>query len=102
MKRKERTLEEVEAFADQLEGPLGTALRGAGEIIEQRMRERGQQWPDLSDRDVVDLFVTAMMQAAPEAYSSTSRDVVENAVADMADSTYMELAANADGGAAKN
>lgn len=102
MKRKERTLEEVEAFADQLEGPLGTALRGAGKIIERRMRERGQQWPDLSDRDVVDLFVTALMHAAPGAYSSTSRDVVERAVADMADSIYMELAANADGSASQN
>jgi hypothetical protein len=42
------------------------------------------------------------MQAAPDAYSSTSRDVVEKAVSDMADSIYMELAANADGGAARN
>jgi len=102
LQRKKRTLDDVEAFADRLEGPLGTALRAVGAIIERRLRERGQEWSDLSDVEVVDLFVTALMQTAPEAYPSIERKVVEDLVSSMADNIYLELAANAEGSASKN
>lgn len=101
MKRKERTLEEVEAFADRLAGPLGKALRAVGAISERRLRERGQEWSDLSDVEVVDLFVTALMQTVPEAYPSIERKIVEDLVSAMADNIYLELAANAEGSASK-
>lgn len=102
MKREPPTVEDLEAFSDQLEGPLGVALRAAGVIIERRMRERGQAWADLDDSQVVDLFLTAFLEAAPSAYSHSERAVVEAAVEAMARSIYMELAATADGSRALN
>ncbi|MNS13803.1 hypothetical protein D3C72_454040 [compost metagenome] len=102
MKREPPTVEDLEAFSEQLNGPLGVALRAAGVIIERRMRERGQAWADLNDSQVVDLFVAAFMEAAPTAYSSSERSVVEAAVEAMARSIYMELAATADGSRALN
>ncbi len=102
MKRDERTLEDLEVFSEKLNGPLGVALRAVGVIIERRMRERGQAWADLDDSQVVDLFLTAFMEAAPNAYSHSERAVVEAAVEAMARSIYMELAATADGSRALN
>lgn len=102
MKRDERTLEDLEAFAEELKGPLGTALRTTGVILEQRMRERELTWADLDDKQVVELFLSAFMEAAPTAYSSSERAVVEAAVETMARSIYMELAATADGSRALN
>jgi len=102
MKREPPTVEDLEAFSDQLEGPLGVALREAGAIIERRMRERDQAWADLDDSQIVDLFLTAFMEAAPNAYSHSERAVVEAAVEAMARSIYMELAATADGSRALN
>lgn len=97
MQREPATLDDLEAFAEQLRGPMGTALRAAGVIIERRMRERGVEWGDLDDRQVVDLFTSAFMEAAPHAYSHIDRSVVEKAVAAMARSITMELAATSDG-----
>lgn len=102
MKREPPTVEDLEAFTKQLTGPLGVALRAAGVIIERRMRERGQAWTDLDDSQVVDLFLAAFMEAAPNAYSHSERAVVEAAVEAMARSIYMELAATADGSKALN
>lgn len=102
MKREPPTVDDLEAFSEQLKGPLGVALRAAGVIIERRMRERGQAWADLDDSQVVDLFLTAFMEAAPRAYSHSERAVVEAAVEAMARSIYMELAATADGSRALN
>lgn len=100
--REPPTVEDLEAFAEQLNGPLGAALRAAGVIIERRMRERGQAWADLDDRQLVDLFLAAFMEAAPTAYSPSERAVVEAAVEAMARSIYMELAATADGSKSLN
>ncbi len=95
MKREPPTVEELEAFSDQLEGPLGVALREAGAIIERRMRERGQTWADLDDSQVVDLFLTAFMEAAPRAYPHQNPADLERAVAAMAQGIRMEIAATA-------
>ena len=95
MKREPPTVEDLEAFSDQLEGPLGVALRETGAIIQKRMRERGQAWADLDDRQVVEVFLTAFMEAAPRAYPHKNPADVERAVAAMVQGVWMEIAATA-------
>lgn len=46
------TDDELEAFHQRLQGPLGEALRQTGIIIERRLRERGASWDDLTDEQV--------------------------------------------------
>lgn len=94
MKREEPTVEDLEAFAEQLNGPIGAALRSAGAIIERRMRERGLAWADLDDHQVADLFMSAFMEAAPEAYPHADRTALEKAIAGMAVDIAMQLSAN--------
>lgn len=97
MKRPTSTVEDLESFTEQLNGPLGVALRSAGVVIERRMHERGVTWDDLSDQQVADLFISAFMETAPRAYSHIERGIVENAVAGIAKSIRMELSATVDG-----
>lgn len=96
MKRDERTLEDLEALVEELKGPLGTALRSTGVVLEQRMRERGLTWAELDDNQVVELFLSAFMEAAPRAYPHKNSADLEQAVAAMAKSIRMEMAATAD------
>lgn len=102
MKREPPTVEDLEAFSEQLNGPLGAALRAAGEIIEQRMRERGQAWADLDDSQVVELFLSAFMEAAPRAYPHNNPADLEQALTLMAEGIRMEMAATADGSQSLN
>lgn len=102
MKREPPTVEDLEAFSEQLNGPLGAALRAAGEIIEQRMRERGQAWADLDDSQVVELFLSAFMEAAPRAYPHNNPAALEHALTAMAEGIRMEMAATADGSQSLN
>jgi hypothetical protein len=67
------TEDELEAFHQRLQGPLGEALRKTGVILERRMRDRGTSWDDLTDHQVADAFVSAFMEAAPEAYPDVDR-----------------------------
>lgn len=96
MKRDERTLEDLEAFAEELTGPLGTALRLTGVILELRMRERDLTWADLDDHQVVELFLSAFMEAAPGAYPHKNSADLHQAIAAMAESIRMEMAATTD------
>lgn len=96
MKRDERTLEDLEAFAEELKGPLGTALRTTGIILERRIRERELTWAALDDNQVVELFLSAFMEAAPRAYPHKNPADLEQAVAAMAEGIRMEMAATAD------
>ena len=102
MKRDERTLEDLEAFAEELKGPLGTALRTTGIILERRMRERELTWADLDDNQVVELFLSAFMEAAPRAYPHKNPAELERAVAAMAEGIRMEMAATADSSQSMN
>lgn len=96
MKRDERTVEDWEAFDEELKGPLGTALRTTGVILEQRMRERELTWAELDDNQVVELFLSAFMEAAPRAYFHKDPADLEQAIAVMAEGLRMEMAATAD------
>lgn len=102
MKRDERTLEELEAFAEELKGPLGGALRSTGVILERRLRERDLSWADLDDNQVVEMFLSAFMEAAPGAYPHKNSADLEQAIAAMAESIRMEMAATADGSQSLN
>lgn len=102
MKREPPTVEDLEAFTKQLTGPLGVALRAAGVIIERRMRERGQAWTDLDDNQVVELFLSAFMEAAPRAYPHKNPVDLEQALMAMAESIRMEMAATADSSQSMN
>ena len=102
MKREPPTVEDLEAFSEQLNGPLGVALRAAGVIIERRMRERRQAWTDLDDSQVVELFLSAFMEAAPRAYPHNNPADLERAVAAMAQVIRMEIAATADSSQSMN
>lgn len=99
---KAPTVEDLEEFHEQLQGPMGTALRATGVILEQRMRERGLSWADLDDHQVVELFLSAFSEAAPDAYPLKNSADLEQAVAAMAESIRMEMAATADGSSTLN
>lgn len=96
------TLEDLEAFAARLRGPLGAALRAAGVILDRKMRERQLTWADLTDSKVADLFMVAFREAAPSAYPHLDRSLVDEAVGFIAKDIAMQLAATADGGDAVN
>ena len=102
MRRIERSLVEVEAFAALLTGPLGETLRAASVIVERRMRQRKQAWIDLEDREVVDLFIAAFMQTVLDSSHHVGREVVEATLAAMASSVYMEMESNAGGSSSIN
>ena len=96
------TEEELEAFYQRLQGPLGEALRQTGVILERRMRDRGLSWDDLTDDQVADAFVSAFTEAALEAYPNANRSMINDALAVMAGTLKMELTADAPGGRAVN
>lgn len=98
MPRKTRTVESIEEFYEQLQGPMGTALRATGVILERKMRLANVTWADLSDQEVADLFMAAFAEAAPQAYGHVDRAKIDEAVAIMASTVAMEMAATADGG----
>lgn len=102
MKTHAAPAEDLEEFAEQLEGPLGTALRSTGVALERRMREEGLAWSDLDDDQVADLFLTAFVEAAPDAYPHLEREIVEEAVQAIAANVRMGLAANAGGSTTPN
>jgi hypothetical protein len=102
VRRIERSLVEVEAFAALLTGPLGETLRAASVIVERRMRQRKQAWIDLEDREVVDLFIAAFMQTVLDSSHPAGREVVEATLAAMASSVYMEMESNAGGNSSIN
>jgi len=80
-----------------LQGPTGTALRATGVILERKMRVAKVTWADLSDQEVADLFMVAFAEAAPQAFGHVDRATVDEAVAIMAATVAMEMAATADG-----
>lgn len=96
------TEEELEAFHQKLQGPLGEALRQTGVIMERRMRDLGASWDELTDDQVADAFVSAFMEAAPKAYPNADRSTINEALAVMADTITMEFAATASGGRTVN
>lgn len=95
------TEEELEAFYQRLQGPLGEALRQTG-VLDRRMRDRGLSWDDLTDDQVADAFVSAFTEAALEAYPNANRSMINDALAVMAGTLKMELTADAPGGRAVN
>lgn len=95
--RNRPTTEELEDFANSLQGPLGDALRFTGELVAQRMEEDGLGWDDLSERQIAELFLEAFARAAPEAYAHLGTGRVEQAIHQMRANVAMALAANADG-----
>lgn len=94
---KTRTVESTEEFYELLQGPMGTALRATGLILERKMRVAKVTWADLSDQEVADLFMAAFAEAAPQAFGHVDRATVDEAVAIMASTVAMEMAATAHG-----
>ena len=90
--------ENLEPLAHRSEGPMGVLLRRAGEIMALRLRERRRTWDDLDDAEVANLFASAVMQAAPEAYPGAEPDVIEAVFGRMVVELSFELAATASGG----
>ena len=91
--RKQPTYEELETFAEQLEGPMGFLLRRAGEIMETRMRERSQTWDVLDDIAVANMLASAVMQAAPDAYPGIDQSVIDDVLGRMASDLSIVLTA---------
>lgn len=96
------TVQELEDFWQRLQGPLGAALRAAGDIIATQMRERDIAWDDLDDSQIADLFLAAFAEAALHAYPHMDRSEVEGAISIVAQDIKMQLAATADGSDAVN
>lgn len=80
MRAEDVTVEELEAFWERLQGPLGGVLRMAGEIMAQRLTAKGQEVSDLSDDAMLDLLWTAFREAAPSHYQHVDRAVVDDAL----------------------
>ena len=95
MRRLSAKIADLEGFAEQLDGPLGAALRSTGAELLRKLRDQGLTWSDLDDHQIADLFLNALLAAAPAAYPHLARQVVEAAVLAMGENVKMELAANA-------
>lgn len=93
---KPPTVEDLEHFWEMLQGPMGGLLREAGVIMARRLDERRLTWADLTDMQVMDLFHTAFLEAAPDAYPQRDAETVEQATNMMFATVAMELSANAD------
>lgn len=91
------SLEELEAFWADLQGPLGAALRETGAIMDRRLRERSVGWDDLSDEEIAEFFVSAFAEAAPHAYPQVERSKVEQAISVMGQEIRMLITATAIG-----
>ena len=100
--KKETTVEDLEAFSEKLRGPLGVLLRKAGVVMARRMEQRGVEWTDLSDQEVMDLFHAAFLQVAPSVFTHKDPAEVEVATNAMFAAMSIELAANAAGSEACN
>ena len=96
------TVQELEDFWRRLQGPLGGALRAAGEIIANQMRERAITWAALDDSQIADLFLAAFAEAAMRAYPLMAPSEIEEAISIVAQDIKMQLAATADGSDAMN
>lgn len=97
MRAEDVTVEELEAFWERLQGPLGATLRMAGEIMAQRLTARGQEVSDLDDA-MLDLLWTAFREAAPTHYTKVDRATVEDALDKMGEAlavARLDLAGNA-------
>lgn len=102
MTRRTLTSEDLHAFAERLEGPLGTALRSAHALIKDRMHRTGRDPSNFSKDEFLALFLEVFADAAPSAYAHLDRETVDRAVQRMAANVRMKSAANADGGEALN
>jgi len=96
--RKPAHLKTLSPCADALDGPLGVALQAMGTILARRLDARGQAFSDLSDAELVALFLSAFQEAAPIAYPNIDPEVVAHIVARMRVQISIDMAANADGG----
>lgn len=100
--RKETSVEDLEAFSEQLRGPMGVLLRKAGVIMARRMEQRGVEWTDLTDQEVMDLFHAAFLEVAPSIFTHKDRAEVEAATNATFAAMAIELAANAEGSDARH
>ncbi|WP_341018839.1 hypothetical protein [Brevundimonas diminuta] len=102
MTRLSMTPEDLDAFAERLDGPLGIAFKSAHGLIRDRMHRTGRDPSDFSKGEFLTLFLEAFADAAPSAYAHLDRESVDRAVQRMAANVRMKSAANADGGEALN
>lgn len=102
MTRRSMTPEDLYAFAERLDGPLGIAFKSAHALIRHRIHLAGRGPSDFSKGEFLTLFLDAFSDAAPSAYAHLDRETVDEAVQRMAANVRMKAAANADGGEALN
>lgn len=99
---KQPTVEELEDFWERLQGPMGDLLRAAGVIIARRMAQRGVEWSDLSDVEVIDLLHAALLQAGSERYPGIDLSAVEAELSTAFADAKLQIAGNAEGNDARN
>lgn len=92
----------LEELIDQLNGPMGEALRVSGETLERRLKAAGLSWADLDNRQIAEAFIDAFREIAPKAYPHMAPELLDQAIEKLAADIYMALAATADGSCAIN
>lgn len=90
------TVEDLEAISSDLSEGLKAALRSARTIMEQRARENGLIVADLDDRQLLDYFTDAFIEAAPTAYAGLDRDTVQKVLRAMFSSIVTNISAAAE------
>lgn len=89
------TVEDLEAFYDRLQGPLGDVLRATGVVIERKMRDRGVGFSTLSDLEIVEIFNASFAEAAAHAFPQIDPIVLEASLGAFSANAIMTLATNA-------
>ncbi|UQV19633.1 hypothetical protein MU852_07845 [Brevundimonas albigilva] len=89
------TVEDLEAFYDRLQGPLGEVLRTTGTVIERKMRERGVDFGALTDLEVVELFNASFAEAAARTLPQIDPVALEASLGAFSANAIMALATNA-------
>ncbi len=89
------TLEELEAFYDRLQGPLGQVLRTTGVIIDRKMRDRGIGLDSLTDIEVVEIYSASFAEAAAQTFPHMDLTTLEADLSAMSAHAAMTLASTA-------
>lgn len=88
-------VEDLEAFYDRLQGPLGQVLRTTGVIIDRKMRDRGIALDSLTDLEVVEIFSASFAEAAAQTFPHMDLTALEADLSAMSAHAAMTLASTA-------
>ncbi|NBW11670.1 MAG: hypothetical protein EBR82_26925 [Caulobacteraceae bacterium] len=95
MSKPAPTAEDPGEHSDEFQGPLGLLMRAAGEVMASRLKADAKGLDALSDEEMLDMFYSAVRQAAPAIYPQIPQHRIEAMLDQIFADARMDMAATA-------